>query len=95
MAKKSIAHFPGFLNLVLILITIHLIMEKIKKVYNRSPRENGNIPRENRIIFEIWGYNPVLYQFSIKVGYPDRILIATYCSGSKMAKMIPALFFTG
>lgn len=95
MAKKSIAHFPGFLNLVLILITSHLIMEKIKKVYSKSPRENGNIPRENRIILEIKGYNPLLYQFSIKVGYPEMILIATYCSGREMAKMIPALFFTG
>lgn len=66
----------------------------IKKVYNRSPRENGNTPSENLIILEINGYKPVLYHLSTNSGNAEIILIAIICTGNKMAKMRLVLFFT-
>jgi len=82
------------LNPVFTRITIHRMMDIIKKVYNRSPNENGKSPTENLIILAMYGYKPVLYQVSINSGKPDKILIAIICKGNKMAKIRLVLFLT-
>ena len=72
----------------------HLIIEIIKNVYSRSPKEKGKSPTENRIILAIYGYSPVLYQVSMNSGNLETILIAIICKGNKMAKIRLVLFFT-